>query len=134
MAVFFVAAVALNLGWFPPRTANGGQAGASGAPAASAAPSGAPGSITLVAENVKFNTVTLQVPATKPFSVTLDNKDNGTPHDFDILDASGAKVFDGKEFPGPASKTYDVPALKAGTYKFECSIHPSLMNGELTAG
>jgi len=39
-----------------------------------------------------------------------------------------------KDFPGPAMKTVDVPALKAGTYKFECSIHPALMNGQLTVG
>ena len=134
MAVLVVGAVALNLGWFPPKSASGGTGGAGASPGPSASPSGAPGSITLVAENVKFNTATLQVPADKPFKVTLDNKDKGTPHDFDILDASGAKVFDGKDFPGPAQKTYDVPALKAGTYKFECSIHPSLMNGALTAG
>ena len=43
-------------------------------------------------------------------------------------------MFDGKDFPGPAVKTYDIPALKAGTYKFFCSIHPTLMNGELTIG
>jgi plastocyanin len=30
--------------------------------------------------------------------------------------------------------TYDVPPLKAGTYRFDCSIHPALMNGQLTAG
>jgi hypothetical protein len=56
------------------------------------------------------------------------------PHDVDILDASGAKVFDGKDFPGPKKTTYDVPPLKPGTYKFECSIHPQVMYGELIAG
>jgi plastocyanin len=135
-AVLVVAAVALNLGWFPPRSA----AGSAGGPGASVAPSGGPGGsggpvgLVVVAQNVKFNVATLKAPADKPFTIVLENKDQGTPHDLDVADASGTKVFDGKDFAGPAQKTYDVPALKAGTYKFFCSIHPSLMNGELTVG
>ena len=39
-----------------------------------------------------------------------------------------------KDFPGPKIETSDVPALAAGSYKFECSIHPALMNGTLTVG
>ena len=127
-----VAAVAINAGWFPPRAAVGGSG-----PGGSAAPSGpalAPGTIAITADKVAFDKKTLTAPADKPFQIVFDNKDAGTPHDVDILDSSGAKAFDGKDFPGPATRTYDVPALKAGTYKFECSIHPALMNGELTVG
>ena len=127
-----IAAIALNAGWLPPRSAAGGGA-AGGSPAPSGGP-GAPGGIAINAQGVKFDVTSLTAPADKPFTITLDNKDTGTPHDVDITDASGAKVFDGKDFPGPAVKTYDVPALKAGTYKFLCSIHPALMNGELTVG
>jgi plastocyanin len=135
-----VVAIALNAGWFPPRSAAGGGAGASavpsGGPAGSGGPggSGAPGGILITAQNIKFNVSKLSAPADKPFTVVFDNKDSGTSHDFDIEDGTGAKVFDGKDFPGPAVKNYDVPALKAGTYKFLCSIHPALMNGELTVG
>ena len=135
MAVFLVLAVALNLGWFPPRTASGGVAGASpAASGGSGAPSGAPGGLAIIAQNVKFNVDKLSAPADKPFHVAFDNKDPGTAHDFDVLDASGKKVFDGQDFPGPGQKTYDVPALAAGAYKFECSIHPQLMFGVLTVG
>jgi plastocyanin len=138
MAAFLVLAVALNLGWFPPRTASGGTAGASpgpsGAAAASGAPSGAPGALAISAQNIKFDVDKLAAPADKPFQVTFDNKDAGVAHDFDVLDASGKKVFDGQDFPGPGQKTYDVPALTAGAYKFECSIHPQLMFGVLTVG
>jgi plastocyanin len=112
-------------------------AGASPGPAgagASGAPSGAPGGIAITAQNVKFNVDKLNAPADKPFQVAFDNKDAGTPHDFDILDANGKKVFDGQDFPGPGQKTYDVHALAAGAYKFECSIHPQLMFGVLTVG
>jgi plastocyanin len=132
MTVLVGASVVLNLGWFPPRSATGAGDGAS--PAPSAAPSGVPGEIALVAEGVKFDKTTLSVPADKPFKIKFDNRDPGTSHDVDILDGTGKKVFDGKDFPGPKVETYDVPQLKAGTYKFECSIHPALMTGELTAG
>jgi plastocyanin len=139
-AVLVVVAIALNAGWFPPRSAAGGGTATGGAPGgspgASGAPagSGPPGGLSVTAENIKFTVTTLTAPADKPFTITFDNKDQGTPHDIDIADGSGTKVFDGKEFPGPAVKPYDVPALKAGTYKFFCSIHPALMSGELTVG
>jgi plastocyanin len=86
----------------------------------------------LVAQNVKFDKTDLSAPANTAFTIHFDNRDPGTAHDVDILDASGAKVFDGKDFPGPAAQDYGVGALPAGTYKFECSIHPALMFGTLT--
>lgn len=136
--VLIVVAVALNAGWFPPRTAAGGSAaGGSPVPSGGASGSGGPpgaGGIAIVAQNVKFDVATLAAPADAAFKIAFDNKDAGTPHDVDILDAGGTKVFDGKDFPGPGQRTYDVPALKAGAYKFECSIHPALMNGTLTVG
>lgn len=98
-------------------------------PAPSGAAAGPP--VPLTAKNVKFDQAALTAPATG-FTIQFDNEDAGTPHDVDILDASGAKVFDSKEFAGPAKQVLAVPALPAGTYKFECSIHPSLMFGTLT--
>ncbi len=133
MAVLVVASVALNLGWFPPRSASGADdPGAS--PAPSGPPSGAPGDIALVAEAVKFDKTSLTAAADTPFKITFDNRDVGTPHDVDILDAAQVKVFDGPDFPGPEIRVYDVPPLAAATYTFICSIHPALMTGELTVG
>lgn len=136
-AFLLVVAVALNAGLFPPRSAQGGG-GPAGSPGPSGAPggSGAPGAggLSITAQGVKFDKATLAAPADKPFTIAFDNKDAGTPHDVDILDAGGTVVVNNKDFPGPAQQTYDIPALKAGTYKFECSIHPALMNGTLTVG
>jgi plastocyanin len=129
-----VAAVALNAGWFPPRSAVGGDGAPSGSAAPSGAPAAAPGTIAVVAEGVKFTTAALAAPADVPLKIDFDNKDAGTPHDVDVLDDAGTRVYDMKEFSGPARKTFDVPPLKAGTYRFECSIHPALMNGQLTVG
>jgi plastocyanin len=133
MGILLVVAVVFTQGWFPPRSASGGEAGEGGA--SPPPPSGAPpGEIKVVAKDVKFDVAKIDAPAAKPFKITFDNQDAGTPHDIDILDSTGAKVFDGKDFPGVATQVYDVSALDAGTYKFECSIHPALMNGELVAG
>jgi plastocyanin len=97
------------------------------------APSGeaAGPSLPLIAKNVKFDQASLTAPAAG-FTIQFDNQDAGTPHDVDILDSSGAKVFDGKVITGPAKEDLAVPAIPAGTYKFECSIHPTLMFGTLT--
>ena len=72
-------------------------------------------------------------PADKPFKIDFDNQDAATPHDVDIVDGAGTKVFDGKDFPGPAKQVYDVGPLAAGGYTFICSIHPT-MTGQLTVG
>ena len=42
-------------------------------------------------------------------------------------------LFRGDLVTGPAKVDYDVPALPAGTYYFQCDVHPS-MNGTVTVG
>ena len=96
-------------------------------------PSGGGGPvIPITAEGVKFIESSVTAPADSPFTISFDNKDANTPHDVDILDGSGAKVFDGQDFPGPEKRDYGVQPLPAGGYTFICSIHPDLMTGTLT--
>ncbi|MEA2485416.1 MAG: hypothetical protein QOD46_527 [Actinomycetota bacterium] len=106
----------------------GGTTTAAGGPSSPAPPSGP----TLVAQNVQFTTSTLSLPADKPVTLKFDNKDS-TAHNVGIYDKKGGKeLFKGSVVTGPTSTDYKVSPLKAGTYYFQCDIHPDSMNGTLT--
>jgi plastocyanin len=136
IAALIVFALILNAGILPPKSpAAASGPGASGGPAASGAPSsGGPGIVSIVAQGVKFTTTDVAAPANQDFTINFDNKDPSTPHDVDILGPDGSKVFDGQPITGPKQTMYQVKGLAAGNYKFECSIHPSLMTGTLKVG
>jgi len=144
LSVLIVGAAILQSGVFVAGSANGGTPGASGAPAqasgapASGAPAGSAGpaagaaDVTIEAKDVKFVQTTFSAPAAKPFTIAFDNEDPGTPHNIQLQDGSGTIVFKGDIVNGVTTKTYDVPALKAGDYKFFCVVHPSAMTGTAT--
>ena len=111
--------------WYDGKVA---EANATPPPAPSGGTAGPPVNVT--AQGIKFLETTLTAPAAG-FTFHFDNKDAATPHDVDILDAGGQKVFDMKEFNGPAIQDVPVPPIAAGSYTFVCSIHPT-MTGTLT--
>jgi mono/diheme cytochrome c family protein/plastocyanin len=108
-----------------------GSPAASGAPAGSTAPSGTV--INQTALNIAFGTAALTAPAGAGFTIHFDNQDAGIPHNIEIKDASSATVFKGDIITGPAQVDYKVPALPAGAYTFNCTVHPN-MTGTLTVG
>ena len=106
-----------------------GASGGSVAPPPSAPAGGA----VITAQNTKFDRTELTVPAGKPFQLLFENRE-GVPHNVSIfVDDPGQPLFAGEIFSGPGSRTYDVPALTAGTYKFRCDVHTD-MAGTVTAG
>jgi Cupredoxin-like domain len=140
LAIVFIVAFVVQIGWIPP-AASGGEATASGAPSGAPAGSGGPppsggpggsgappggGGPVVHAKDVAYVDTSFTAPADAPFKLEFVNEDNGIPHNIDIHDSSGASVFKGEIFPGVATKTYDVPALRAGSYPFVCSVHPTM--------
>ena len=76
------------------------------------------------------------IVANATVTVTVDNQDAGIPHDFGVY-SNAARTPDKEidkpatDVTGPAKKDYTIKPLKAGTYYFQCDIHPS-MNGTIT--
>jgi plastocyanin len=105
-----------------------------GAPSGSAAPPPAApsGGTVITAQNLAFDRAELVVPAGQPFKLLFENRE-GAPHNVTIYDDGGAQLFVGETLGGPGSRTYDVPAIPAGTHKFRCDVHPQ-MTGAVTAG
>jgi cytochrome c oxidase subunit II len=115
--------------WLKQQIDQAAQASAQPSAGASGAPSGAV--VQISAKNIAFEQQTVEAPAGKAFTIAFANNDPNTPHNIDIMDSSGASAFKGQIFSGQATQNYAVPALKAGTYKFVCDVHPN-MTGQLT--
>jgi plastocyanin len=107
---------------------------ASASAAASGGPVASGSDLQISAQGIQFSTKELQAPAGKAFSIAFANNDAGISHNVEIVDTSNTSVFKGAIFPGVATQTYQVPALKAGTYSFMCDVHPNVMTGTLTVG
>jgi plastocyanin len=133
LAVLLVGGVALQAGWFPPGSADGGGTPQpSGAPVPPASgdpgPSGEPapaGDVTITARAIAFVEATVSAPADRPFTIAFIN-DEAVPHNVELKDAGGTSVFRGDIVTGPITTVYDVPALAAGSYTFVCSVHPQM--------
>jgi plastocyanin len=118
----------------PPSNAAPSVAGSAVPSAAtSAGASGATGTVVnLKALGLAFDPTRLPARAGAAFQIAFDNQDNATMHDVVIKDGGGKEVFKGELVTGVAQKTYNVPALQAGSYTFTCTVHPT-MTGTLEA-
>jgi plastocyanin len=96
-------------------------------------PSGTP-LLTVIAKGIAFDTERIAVPAGQPVQLRLDNEDAGVLHNIAVYrdDRASDLVVRGKLFDGPRERDYRFEAMPAGTYYFQCDLHPA-MNGTLTA-
>ena len=90
---------------------------------------GGPGGVTIVAQNIAFDTSTIRLEPV-PTTITFENRDAGVQHDIAIYSDSSLadELFGGELVTGPATVEYAVPALPPGEHYFQCNVHPT-MNG-----
>ena len=99
------------------------------------APSGT--ALKVSALNTMFNVSCLAAPAGQAFTIAFNNQEalGGPPHNVSIYtadpaaDSNAKSLYQGKLIDAGQSIVYSVPALAAGTYYFNCVIHPQQMSG-----
>ena len=109
------------------QVAEGGAAGGGGE-------GGAP-TASVTAQNIAFDTDTIELPADTASTIAFENKDAGVQHNLSIYtdDSAGEVLFKGELVTGPDTITYQIPPLPAGEYYFRCDVHPT-MNGMVIVG
>ncbi len=82
---------------------------------------------------VGFEPSILEAPADEAFTITFNNEDAGIPHNVQVFEGTattGDTVWAPKEnatVNGGETAEYDIPALAAGTYTFNCYVHPTMI-------
>ena len=92
-----------------------------------------PGSPAISANAITFDRTDVAVPAGRAFVLVFENRE-AVPHNVSIYTDLSLKTrtFEGSMVTGPATRWYPVPALAAGTYVFQCDMHPE-MAGRIVA-
>ena len=88
--------------------------------------------ISLTAQNTKFDKSTITVPAGSHVTINFSNMDAGIQHNFSLYTNSSATsvIFTGQLKTGVTTTNYTFTApATPGTYFFRCDIHPTLMTG-----
>ena len=82
--------------------------------------------VTVTSVDMAFDPGTVNVPAGRTFTLALVNQDS-MPHNVAIYtdESRSEKLFEG-EMVTDGTITYEIPALDAGEYFFDCSLHPEM--------
>jgi plastocyanin len=96
---------------------------------------GAPEAVTLVAQDLAFNTTEIALSTQGEAVVTFDNQASGVAHNWSVYtEEGGDPIFQGEVVTGPATVEYRFSPPPPGTYYFQCDLHPADMNGTVTVG
>ena len=87
--------------------------------------------IILVAQNITFDQDILTVPVGEEVTVTYEHLDSGVSHNLHVI-VSSERNFSTVITSGPVTQTLTFTINEAGTYTFQCDVHPDVMNGTLT--
>jgi plastocyanin len=90
-------------------------------------PGGPAGGVTVVAQNIAFDTSTIRLEPV-PTTITFENRDAGVQHNIAIYSDSSLadELFNGELVTGPTTVDYAVPALPPGEHYFQCDVHPNM--------
>jgi plastocyanin len=95
------------------------------------------GKVTVVAQGIAFTDGScIQAPAGEAFTIVFDNRDAGTQHNIQVFggpQVSGSPTFSGDLVTGPDQVEYQIPALDAGEYAYNCVVHPTML-GKIVVG
>ena len=85
------------------------------------------GKVAISADKLKFDVGTIAAKAGEAFTITFTNKE-GQPHNVAVYRSKGGEnIVRGEIITGPdKSNEISVPALAAGTYYFQCDVHPEM--------
>jgi len=92
-------------------------------------PGGPSAGPTVVAQDIAFDTSTIDLPAGEASTIHFANDDAGVQHNIAIYpsaDDLANPLFRGEVITGPDEIDYAIDPLEAGEYYFQCDIHPTM--------
>jgi plastocyanin len=92
---------------------------------------GGEGEIRIAAENIEFSTDSMDMPASTEVTVVFENKES-VPHNWSMYQSKGGDpIVEGEILNTPGSEEVSFTTPEAGTYYFQCDVHPDQMNGSV---
>lgn len=89
--------------------------------------------VEITAQGTAFDTSEIALPADTHSTIVFDNQDS-LPHNVAIYTAEGGDQLFAGEIVTATTAEYPVPPLEAGSYYFQCDVHPTEMNGTVAVG